>query len=78
LGKEYIANVPELAKEIELSIRKNARKLSAYLNKKRLYEYQKIRYSYLKEYLEKIFDYACKLGEVEIKKVNLETIINNG
>jgi DNA topoisomerase-6 subunit B len=78
LGKEYIANVPELAKEIELSIRKNARKLSVYLNKKRLYEYQKIRYSYLKEYLEKIFDYACKLGEVEIKKVNLETIINNG
>jgi DNA topoisomerase-6 subunit B len=69
LGKEYIANQPEIYKEIELSLRKNARLLSAYINKKRIIEYQKIRYKYLKEYIEKIANFACILANEDPKKI---------
>jgi len=69
LGKEYIANIPEVYREIELSLRKNARLVSAYLNKKRIMEYQKIRYKYLKEYLEKIANFACVLAGEDISHI---------
>jgi len=65
LGKEYIANQPEIYKEIELSIRRNARNLSAYLNKKKFMEYQKVRKRYLSEYIEKISIFAGKLAEID-------------
>jgi len=35
LGKEYIAYIPEIAREIEIGLRELARKLSLYLSKKK-------------------------------------------
>jgi len=69
LGKEYIANQPEIYREIELSLRKNARNLSSYLNKKRFSEYQRERKKYLSEYIEKIVYFAGKLAEIDYNKL---------
>ncbi len=66
LGKEYIANQPEIYKEIELSLRKNARTLSAYINKKKEIEYQKARHKFLKEYIERIIRFASILADEKI------------
>jgi len=74
LGKEYIANIPEIYKEIENSLRKNARQISAYLNKKRLLEYQKIRKLYIKDYLKKIVYFASDLAEV---KIDIDNYLKN-
>lgn len=72
LGKEYIANQPEIYKQLELSLRKNARILSSYLNKKRFIEYQKIRYRYLKEYIERIARFAGELAEESIDSISMQ------
>lgn len=71
LGKEYIANQPEVYKEIELSIRKNARSLSSYLSKKKFLEYQKERSKYLSDYIEKIAYFAGRLAEIKEEEIKM-------
>jgi DNA topoisomerase-6 subunit B len=61
VGKEYIAEQPEVAREIELGLRENARHLSAYLNKKRFEEINRTRLNVLSKYLKLIAKYSSEL-----------------
>lgn len=62
VGKEYIAEQPEVAREIELGLRENARYLSAYLNKKRAEEITRMRFNVLGKYLKLIAKYSSELA----------------
>jgi DNA topoisomerase-6 subunit B len=62
VGKEYIADQPEVAREIELGLRENARHLSAYLNKKRIEEINRNRLNTLGKYLKLIAKYSSELS----------------
>lgn len=54
VGKEFIANVPEVAREIELGLRECARELRLYLGRKRRKELLLKRYELFKMYYELI------------------------
>ncbi len=81
VGKEYIADQPEVAREIELGLRENARHLSAYLNKKRIEEISRNRLNVLSKYLKLIAKYSSELsGLPEPTKlpaeIQLEEVLN--
>ncbi len=56
VGKEFIANVPEVAKEIELGLRNCARDLRIFLSRKRRKEMLRKRYELFKMYYQIIAD----------------------
>ncbi len=62
VGKEYIAEQPEVAKQIELGIRENARNLAAYLSKKRREAERRQRFNIIEKYLKKIAKYSADLA----------------
>jgi len=61
VGKEYIANKPEVAREIELGLRECARALKAYLLRKRRAELLRMRYETMRRYYELIAEIVEEL-----------------
>ncbi len=73
VGKEFIANVPEVAREIELGLRTCARELRVYLNRKRRKELMRKRYEVFKMYYQII---AEVLSELVGEKPPIERILS--
>jgi len=63
VGKEFIADRPEVEREILNAVREVARRLSLYLSKKRSIERERKRYGVFSKYLPKIALFATKLSE---------------
>lgn len=72
VGKEFIANVPEVAREIELGLRECARELRLFLNKKRRKEMLMKRYELFKMYYELI---SWTLEEILGKRPPVEKLV---
>lgn len=62
VGKEYIADQPKVARQIELGLRENARKLSIYIGRKEKEAARKARAETLRKYLSKIAIYSTILA----------------
>jgi len=65
VGKEMIADRPEVSREILNGIRDVARQLGAYLSKKEKAKYEKTRLSIFAKYLPKIAEFSAKLAGKE-------------
>jgi DNA topoisomerase-6 subunit B len=86
VGKEFIADRPEIEREILCAIREVARKLSVFLSKKQHIELQKKRLNIFIKYLPKIADFSTRLSEQKrepdisklIKKVSKFGIVSKG
>lgn len=80
VGKEFIADRPEVEREILNAVREVARKLSVYMTKKQSLERQKKRINVFLKYLPTIAAFSTKLAEKkeepEIKKL-MSTVIEN-
>ena len=73
VGKEFIANVPEVAKEIELGLRSCARDLRIFLSRKRRKEMLRRRYELFKMYYQII---AETLHEVLGERPPVENLLD--
>lgn len=62
VGKEFIADRPEVEREILNAVRETARRLSLYLSKKHHIERDKKRLDVFSEYLPKIATFSAKLA----------------
>jgi DNA topoisomerase-6 subunit B len=86
VGKEFIADRPEIEREILCAVREVARKLSVFLSKKQHIELQKKRLNIFIKYLPKIADFSTRLSEQKrepdisklIKKVSKFGIVSKG
>ncbi|MFX0068139.1 MAG: DNA topoisomerase VI subunit B [Promethearchaeota archaeon] len=65
VGKEFIADKPEIEYEIEWGLKECARKLKRYLARKEHFKRQRMRFSALSEHLSKIAEYSAKLAGKE-------------
>ena len=65
VGKEFIADKPEIEYEIEWGLKECARKLSRHLSRKEHFKRQKMRYSALSEHLAKIAEFSTRLAGKE-------------
>ncbi|MEM2169404.1 MAG: DNA topoisomerase VI subunit B [Candidatus Bathyarchaeia archaeon] len=65
VGKEMIADRPEISREILNGIREVARKLKVYLSRKERVEHERARLSVFAKYLPKIAEFSAKLAGVE-------------
>jgi len=74
VGKEFIADRPEVEREILNAIREVARRLSLYLSKKRSIEREKKRYGVFSKYLPKIALFATKLSEKK-KELDIKALL---
>ncbi|MEM2542764.1 MAG: hypothetical protein QXR35_04805, partial [Candidatus Korarchaeum sp.] len=72
VGKEFIANVPEVAREIELGLRECARELRLFLGRKRKKEMLLKRYELFKMYYELI---SLVLEEILGKRPPVEKLV---
>lgn len=63
VGKEFIADRPEVEREILNAVRETARKLSSYLSRKHHIEREQRRLDVFAEYLPKIARFSAKLAE---------------
>ena len=71
VGKEFIADRPEIRRELLNGIREVARKLKMYLSKHEKIKREKLRLSIFSKYLPKIAEFSTKLaGEKEPPNVN--------
>jgi len=71
VGKEMIADRPEISREILNGIREVARKLRVYLSRKEKVKYEKERLSVFAKYLPKIAEFSTKLaGEEKIPDIS--------
>ncbi|MCD6348384.1 MAG: DNA topoisomerase VI subunit B [Candidatus Korarchaeota archaeon] len=73
VGKEFIANVPEVAKEIELGLRNCARDLRIFLSRKRRREMLRKRYELFRMYYQII---AETLQEILGERPPVENLLN--
>ncbi|MEM1550468.1 MAG: DNA topoisomerase VI subunit B [Candidatus Bathyarchaeia archaeon] len=70
VGKEMIADRPEISREILNGIREVARKLKIYLSRRERVEYEKARLSVFMKYLPKIAEFSTKLaGEDKVPDI---------
>ncbi|MEM2028197.1 MAG: DNA topoisomerase VI subunit B, partial [Candidatus Bathyarchaeia archaeon] len=70
VGKEMIADRPEVSREILNGVREVARQLGAYLSRKERVKREKARLSVFAKYLPKIAEFSAKLaGKEEIPSV---------
>jgi DNA topoisomerase-6 subunit B len=84
VGKEYIADQPEIEREITNAIREVSRSLRRYISRRRRMAYEKRRLSIFDRYLPKIAEFSTKLSErkeiptieplLEMLSVNLEEV----
>ena len=65
VGKEYIADQPEIEREITNAIRQAARSLRLYISRRIRIAYEKRRLSVFDTYLPKIAEFSTKLAEME-------------
>ncbi|RJS78217.1 DNA topoisomerase VI subunit B [Candidatus Bathyarchaeota archaeon] len=65
VGKEIIADIPEISREILNGIREVARRLRRYLMRRRHVEQQRRRLSIFSRYLPKIAEFSARLGGLE-------------
>ncbi|MEM2273155.1 MAG: DNA topoisomerase VI subunit B, partial [Candidatus Bathyarchaeia archaeon] len=65
VGKEMIADRPEISREILNGIREVARKLKVYLSRKERVKHEKVRLSVFARYLPKIAEFSAKLAGKE-------------
>lgn len=65
VGKEFIADKPEIEYEMEWGLKECARKLSRYLSRKEHFKRQKMRFTALSKHLSKIAEYSTKLAGKE-------------
>ncbi|HDM26719.1 MAG TPA: DNA topoisomerase VI subunit B, partial [Candidatus Bathyarchaeota archaeon] len=65
VGKEFVADIPEVRREIELGIREVARKLGYYLSKKEKAIREQKRLGVFAKYLPKIAEFSSKLVDRE-------------
>ena len=63
VGKEFIADRPEVEREVLNAVREVARRLSLFLSKKRSIERERKRLGIFSKYLPKIASFAAKLSE---------------
>jgi DNA topoisomerase-6 subunit B len=74
VGKEYIAEVDEIKREIDLGLKECARRLSIWLSKRERSEYVAKRMTMLKDYYAFI---ASTLEKSLSRKVNIDKLFNN-
>ncbi|MBS7656066.1 DNA topoisomerase VI subunit B [Candidatus Bathyarchaeota archaeon] len=74
VGKEFIADRPEVEREILNAVREVARRLSLYLSKKRSIEREKKRFGVFAKYLPKIALFSTKLSEKK-KEPEIKTLL---
>jgi len=76
VGKEFIADRPEVEREILNATREVARRLSLFLSKRQTLERQKKRLDIFAKYLPKIAQFATNLSEKE-KEPNIEPLLDS-
>ncbi|UCH02658.1 MAG: DNA topoisomerase VI subunit B [Candidatus Bathyarchaeota archaeon] len=76
VGKEFIADRPEIEREIKNGINNVARRLSRYLSKKISIAYQKQRVNIFQKYLPKIAQFSTKLAGKK-KIPNIEPLVRS-
>ncbi|MBS7624451.1 DNA topoisomerase VI subunit B [Candidatus Bathyarchaeota archaeon] len=74
VGKEMIADRPEVSREILNGVREVARKLGTYLSRKERIKREKARISFFVKYLPKIAEFSAKLAGKE-KIPNIEDLL---
>ncbi len=74
VGKEFIADRPEIEHEILCAIREAARKLSTFLSKKQHIEMERKRLNVFVKYLPKLANFSTKLAELK-KELNIEPLL---
>jgi DNA topoisomerase-6 subunit B len=63
VGKEFIADIPEIEREILAGLREAARELSSYLTKRKAIEMEKKRIDVFEKFLPKIAKFSTELAE---------------
>jgi DNA topoisomerase-6 subunit B len=76
VGKEFIADRPEVEREILNAIREVARRLSIFLSKKASHEKQKKRLDVFSKYLPKIASFSAKLAHRK-KEPNVDPLLKS-
>ncbi len=69
VGKEILADIPEVAREILNGVREVARQLALYLSRKERVKRQVRRLNVFAKYLPKIADFSARLGGLEVPPV---------
>ncbi|MEM2989181.1 MAG: DNA topoisomerase VI subunit B, partial [Candidatus Bathyarchaeia archaeon] len=69
VGKEFIADRPEVEREILNAVREVARRLSLYLSKKEYAEREKRKLDVFQKYLPKIAEFSAKLAGREVPDI---------
>ncbi len=86
VGKEFIADRPEIEHEILCAIREVARKLSTFLSKRQYIELERKRLNIFIKYLPKLADFSTRLSELKkepdikplLKKVSKFATVDKG
>ncbi|MHA1916953.1 MAG: DNA topoisomerase VI subunit B [Candidatus Ranarchaeia archaeon] len=74
VGKEFIADIPEIRKQIGLSLKENARKIKIYINKRHAEVHRLRRNALLERFLPKIAELSTQLAG-ESEQPNLDSFI---
>ena len=81
VGKEFIADIPEIEREILGGLRDAARELSAYLTRRRAIEMEKKRIDIFEKFLPKIAKFSTELAkekEIPDVKILLKKVVKYG
>jgi DNA topoisomerase-6 subunit B len=76
VGKEFIADRPDVEREILNAVREVARRLSVFLSRKHTFEREKKRLDVFEKYLPKIALFSTKLAK-EKKEPNVKPLLKN-
>ncbi|MDW8034415.1 MAG: DNA topoisomerase VI subunit B [Nitrososphaerota archaeon] len=78
VGKEYVADRPEIEREILNGLRNTCREISSYLSRKKTIEKEKKRLDVYRKYLPMIIKFAEEAagGKVKVKEADVKSLLN--